>query len=208
MRGQTILVRVDYNVPFRLGTTEISDDGRIRASLPTLRYLLERDCKLVLCSHLGRPKGQFVESLRLAPVSQRVGQLLGIPVKQCLNTTGNEVRAAADSLAPGEVLMLENTRFHPGEEGNDAEFARELASLATLYVNDAFGAAHRAHASTEGVARFLPSVAGLLVDRGSCVSSGARWMRRAGHLPRYWAAQRFLRKSECWKTWWARLISC
>ena len=165
MRGQTILVRVDYNVPFRLGTTEISDDGRIRASLPTLRYLLERDCKLVLCSHLGRPKGQVVESLRLAPVSQRVGELLGIPVKQCLNTTGNEVRAAADSLAPGEVLMLENTRFHPGEESNDAEFARELASLATLYVNDAFGAAHRAHASTEGVARFLPSVAGLLMER-------------------------------------------
>ena len=165
MRGQTILVRVDYNVPFRPGTTEISDDGRIQASLPTLRYLLERDCKLVLCSHLGRPKGQIVESLRLAPVSQRLGELLGIPVKQCLNTTGNEVRAAAESLARGDLLMLENTRFHPGEEGNDAEFARELASLATLYVNDAFGAAHRAHASTEGVARILPSVAGLLMER-------------------------------------------
>ena len=165
LRGQTILVRVDYNVPFRPGTTEISDDGRIRASLPTLRYLLERDCKLVLCSHLGRPKGQIVESLRLAPVSQRLGELLGIPVKQCLNTTGNEVRAAAESLARGDLLMLENTRFHPGEEGNDAEFARELASLATLYVNDAFGAAHRAHASTEGVARILPSVSGLLMER-------------------------------------------
>ena len=165
LRGHAVLVRVDYNVPFRPGTTEISDDGRIRASLPTLRYLLERDCKLVLCSHLGRPKGQVVESLRLAPVSQRLGELLGIPVKQCPDTTGDEVRAAADSLAPGEVLMLENTRFHPGEEGNDAEFARELASLATLYVNDAFGAAHRAHASTEGVARILPSVAGLLMER-------------------------------------------
>ena len=165
MRGQTILVRVDYNVPFRPGTTEISDDGRIRASLPTLHYLLERDCKLILCSHLGRPKGEILESLRLAPVSKRLGELLGIPVKQCLNTTGDEVRLAADALEPGELLMLENTRFHPGEEENDAEFARELASLATLYVNDAFGAAHRAHASTEGVARVLPSVAGLLMER-------------------------------------------
>ena len=165
MRGQTILVRVDYNVPFRPGTTEISDDGRIRASLPTLHYLLERDCKLILCSHLGRPKGEILESLRLAPVSKRLGELLGIPVKQCLNTTGDEVRLAADALAPGELLMLENTRFHPGEEENDAEFARELASLATLYVNDAFGAAHRAHASTEAVARVLPSVAGLLMER-------------------------------------------
>ena len=165
MRGQTILVRVDFNVPFRLGTTEISDDGRIRASLPTLRYLLERDCKLVLCSHLGRPKGQVVESLRLAPISQRLGELLGRPVKQCLKTIGNEVRAAAESLARGDLLMLENTRFHPGEEQNDLDFARELASLATLFVNDAFGAAHRAHASTEGVARILPSVSGLLMER-------------------------------------------
>ena len=129
-------------------------------------------------------------------------------MKQCLNTTGNEVRAAADSLTPGEVLMLENTRFHPGEEGNDAEFARELASLATLYVNDAFGAAHRAHASTEGVARFLPSVAGLLMERE------LRFLGSALNAPRPaicrdtgWR-KGCRRKSECWKIWQARLNSC
>ena len=164
-RGQTVLVRVDFNVPFKPGTTEISDDGRIRASLPTLRYLLARDCGLIVCSHLGRPKGQVVESLRMAPVSRRLAELLGVPVRQCADVIGDEARAMARSLAPGEVMMLENTRFHPGEEANDAEFARELASLAALYVNDAFGAAHRAHASTEGVARLLPSAAGLLMER-------------------------------------------
>ena len=164
-RGQTVLVRVDFNVPFKPGTTEISDDGRIRASLPTLRYLLARDCGLIVCSHLGRPKGQVVDSLRMAPASRRLAELLGVPVRQCADVIGDEARAMASSLASGEVMMLENTRFHPGEEANDAEFARELASLATLYVNDAFGAAHRAHASTEGVARLLPSAAGLLMER-------------------------------------------
>ena len=165
VHGQTVLVRVDFNVPFKPGTTEISDDGRIRASLPTLRYLLTRDCRLIVCSHLGRPKGQAVKSLRMAPASRRLAELLGVPVKQCADVTGDEARAMASSLASGEVMMLENTRFHPGEEANDAEFARELASLATLYVNDAFGVAHRAHASTEGVARLLPSAAGLLMER-------------------------------------------
>ena len=169
VRRETVLVRVDFNVPFKLASdgvaTEISDDRRIRASLPTLRYLLERDCKLIVCSHLGRPRGQVVESLRLAPVSWRLGELLGIPVAQCTDTVGEDARARARSFAAGDVMMLENTRFHPGEERNDAEFARKLASLATLYVNDAFGAAHRAHASTEGITRFLPSVAGLLMRR-------------------------------------------
>ena len=165
VRGQTVLVRVDFNVPFKPGTTEISDDGRIRASLPTLRYLLERDCKLIVCSHLGRPSGRMVESLRMAPVSRRLAELLGVPVKQCADVIGDEVRALASSLSSGEVMMLENTRFHPGEEANDAQFARELTSPASLYVNDAFGAAHRAHASTEGVARLLPSVSGLLMER-------------------------------------------
>ena len=163
--GQTVLVRVDFNVPFKPGTTEISDDGRIRASLPTLRYLLERDCRLIICSHLGRPRGQAVESLRMAPVSRRLAELLGISVRQCADVIGDEARAMASSLSSGEAMMLENIRFHPGEERNDAEFARELASPATLYVNDAFGAAHRAHASTECVARLLPSVAGLLMER-------------------------------------------
>ena len=164
-RGQAVLVRVDFNVPFKPGTREISDDGRIRASLPTLRYLLTRDCRLIVCSHLGRPKGQAVESLRMAPVSRRLAELLGVPVRQCADVAGDEARAMASSLSSGEVMMLENTRFHPGEEANDAQFARELASLATLYVNDAFGVAHRAHASTEGMARFLPSAAGLLMER-------------------------------------------
>ena len=165
VRGQTALVRVDFNVPFKPGTTEISDDSRIRAALPTLRYLLERDCRLVVCSHLGRPKGQVVESLRMSPVSQRLSELLGVPVAQCAQVVGDEARSMASALAAGDVMMLENTRFHPDEERNDPAFAERLASLATLYVNDAFGAAHRAHASTEGVARFLPSVAGLLMER-------------------------------------------
>ena len=165
VRGQTILVRVDFNVPFKPGTSEISDDGRIRASLPTLRYLLEQNCALIVCSHLGRPKGRIDESLRMAPVSQRLAELLGSRVLQCNETIGQDVRALADRLTGGDVMMLENTRFHPGEEANDSEFSRELASLATFYINDAFGAAHRAHASTEGVAHWLPSAAGLLLER-------------------------------------------
>ena len=163
--GQTVLVRVDFNVPFKPGTREISDDARIRASLPTLRYLLERECKVVICSHLGRPKGQAVESLRMTPVSGRLAELLGMPVAQCADTAGGAAREATANLKPGEALMLENVRFQPGEESNDTEFAQELASLASLFVNDAFGAAHRAHASTEAVARLIPSAAGLLMER-------------------------------------------
>ena len=165
VRGQTALVRVDFNVPFKPGTSEISDDSRIRAALPTLRHLLERDCRLVVCSHLGRPRGQVVESLRMSPVSQRLSELLGVQVSQCAQVVGDKARSMASALDAGDVMMLENTRFHPEEERNDPAFAEQLASLATLYVNDAFGAAHRAHASTEGVANFLPSVAGLLMER-------------------------------------------
>ena len=165
VRGQTALVRLDLNVPFSPGTTEISDDGRIRASLPTLRYLLERECRIVACSHLGRPKGRVVEALRMAPVSRRLTDLLGATVVQCADTIGDSARQIASGLGHGEILMLENLRFHPGEEANDAEFAQELASLASLYVNDAFGVAHRAHASTVGVPRRLPSVAGMLMER-------------------------------------------
>lgn len=163
--GKTALVRVDYNVPFRLGSTDISDDSRIRASLPTLRYLQERGCRIIVCSHLGRPKGRVVESLRMAPVSRRLSELLGTPVVQALQCVGEDAASAAASLAPGGVLMLENLRFHPGEEGNDAEFARGLAALADVYINDAFGAAHRAHASTAAVAHLLPAAAGLLMER-------------------------------------------
>ena len=161
--GKTVLVRVDYNVPFHPGTTRISDDSRIAASLPTLRYLMERDCKIVLCSHVGRPKGNVVEEMRLTPMSTRLAELLGRPVSQLSHCVGPDVREAVEALGPGGVLMLENLRFHEGEEANDPEFAAALALLADVYVDDAFGTAHRAHASTDGVARFLPAVAGFLM---------------------------------------------
>ena len=163
--GKTVLVRVDYNVPFHPGTADISDDSRIRASLPTLRYLARQDCRIVLCSHVGRPGGRVVEELRMAPVTRRLSDLLGVAVAQARDCVGPEVRRAIDRLAPGGVIALENLRFHPEEEANDPVFASELASLAEIYVGDAFGAAHRAHASTEGATRFVPSVAGFVMAR-------------------------------------------
>ena len=177
--GKTVLVRVDYNVPFRPGTAEISDDSRIAASLPTVRYLLERRCRVILCSHLGRPGGEVVEEMRLRPVAVRLGELLGRRVEYATDCVGPEVERAAGELRPGGVLLLENLRFHAGEEQNDADFSRRLASLADLFVNDAFGAAHRAHASTVGVAEYLPAVAGLLMARelemlGAALESPAR----------------------------------
>ena len=165
LAGKTVLVRVDYNVPFNLGTTEIADDSRIRASLATVRHLIDQQCRVVLCSHLGRPKGRVVEELRMAPVSARLSELLGMTVAQASDCVGPEVREMVNGLAPGGVIMLENVRFHAEEQKNDPEFAAALGSLAEVYVNDAFGAAHRAHASTEAVARFLPAVAGLLMSR-------------------------------------------
>ena len=163
--GRAVLVRVDYNVPFRPGTTDISDDSRIAASLATLRYLLERECRLVVCSHLGRPRGRVVEELRMAPVSARLAELLGAPVRQLEDCVGPDVMDAVLAMRAGEVVMLENLRFHAGEEANEVEFATALAMPADLYVNDAFGAAHRAHASTEGVARLLPAAAGFLMAK-------------------------------------------
>ena len=163
--GKTVLVRVDYNVPFRPGTIDISDDSRIRASLPTVRHLMDQRCRVVLCSHLGRPKGKVVEELRMAPVIRRLAELIGAPVAQAPGCTDGETKKIVDALSPGDVALLENVRFHPGEESNDSSFAAELASLAEVYVNDAFGTAHRAHASTEGVTRHLPSVAGFLMAR-------------------------------------------
>jgi phosphoglycerate kinase len=161
--GKRALVRVDFNVPMDNG--RITDDTRIRATLPTLRYLLDHGASVVLMSHLGRPKKKVVDSLRLGPVAERLAALLDRPVKAVGVTTGPEAEAAAQALAPGEVLMLENTRFDPREEANGEAMARELAKLGDVYVNDAFGAAHRAHASTEGVARFLPAVSGLLMEQ-------------------------------------------
>jgi len=161
--GKRVLVRVDFNVP-QDETGAITDDARIRAALPTLRLLIERGARIVLATHLGRPKG-VDPRWRLDPVARRLEELLGRPVKKLDDCVGPAVREAVAALQPGEVLLLENVRFHPEEEKNDPAFAKELAALADLYVNDAFGAAHRAHASTEGVARHLPAVAGLLMQK-------------------------------------------
>lgn len=163
VEGKRVLVRVDFNVPLQDG--RVADDTRIRAALPTIEELLSRGCAVVLASHLGRPKGQVVEALRMAPVAERLGELLGRPVRTTADCVGAEVEATAAALAPGDVLLLENLRFHGEETANDAAFAARLAALADVFVNDAFGTAHRAHASTEGVAHLLPAVAGLLMVR-------------------------------------------
>ena len=164
--GKRVLVRVDFNVPLAggEGARQVANDERIRAALPTLNYLREKQARSILVSHLGRPKDREPE-LSLAPVSERLAELAGAPVTQAPAVVGDEVASAASRLGPGELLLLENSRFEPGETANDAALARRLASLADLYVNDAFGAAHRAHATTEGVAHELPAVAGLLLER-------------------------------------------
>jgi len=163
--GKRVLVRVDFNVPLDINTGAISDDSRIQASLNTIEYLVEHKAKVILCSHLGRPKGKVVETLRLAPVAQRLSRLIGLPVKVAQDCIGAEVEKMVESLSEGDILFLENLRFHPEEEANDSRFARQLASLADIYVDDAFGTAHRAHASTVGVAGHLPAVSGFLMER-------------------------------------------
>jgi len=161
--GRKVLVRVDFNVPLQDGG--IADDTRMRAALPTIQYLINRSARIILCSHLGRPKGQVVESLSLRPVADHLSNLLGKQVAFSVDCVGEVAKTAASQLKNGEVLLLENTRFHPQEKANDDEFAGELASLADIYVNDAFGSAHRAHASTVGVAHKLPAVAGFLMEK-------------------------------------------
>jgi len=163
LAGKRVLVRVDFNVPLENG--RVADDTRIRAALPTISRLLDEGCAIILVSHLGRPKGQVVEGLRMAPVATRLAELLGRPLATVDDCVGAEVEAAAAAVAPGELLLLENVRFHPEETANDPAFAARLAALAEVYVNDAFGTAHRAHASTEGVAHLLPALAGLLMVR-------------------------------------------
>ncbi len=162
-KKKRVLVRVDFNVPLKDG--RVGDDTRIRAALPTIQYLLEKSGGVILCSHLGRPKGGPDPKYSLAPAAARLGELLGKPVKLVADCVGPVAEDAAASLAPGQVILLENVRFHPEEEKNDARFAQRLSVLADVYVNDAFGSAHRAHASTEGVARHLPAVAGLLMEK-------------------------------------------
>jgi phosphoglycerate kinase len=162
-RGKKVLVRVDFNVPIQEG--KVGDDTRIRAALPTLTYLLDQGAALILCSHLGRPKGAPDPAYTLQPVAAYLDELLPQPVSFAADCIGPVAEAAAAALQPGEVLLLENTRFHAGEKANDPEMARALAGLADFYVNDAFGSAHRAHASTVGVAEFLPAAAGFLLEK-------------------------------------------
>ncbi|MDH7482405.1 MAG: phosphoglycerate kinase [Armatimonadota bacterium] len=161
--NKRVLVRVDFNVPLD-ENCNITDDHRIVAALPTINYLIDHDAKVVLVTHLGRPKGPS-DKLRLDPVAKRLSELLGKPVKKLNDAIGPEVEAAVNEMKPGDVILLENIRFYEEEEKNDPEFAKKLASLADIYVNDAFGTAHRAHASTEGVAHYLPAVAGFLMKK-------------------------------------------
>ncbi|MCL4466425.1 MAG: phosphoglycerate kinase [Chloroflexi bacterium] len=162
--GKRVLVRVDFNVPLdKQG--RITDDTRIRAALPTIQYLLQHGAAVILVTHLGRPDGKVVDKLRLDPVARRLEELLGGTVIKAPDSVGPEVRQIASGLRPGQVLLLENVRFHPEEEANDAVFARQLAELADVYVDDAFGTAHRAHASTSGVAAYRPAYAGFLMEK-------------------------------------------
>jgi phosphoglycerate kinase len=165
VKGKRVLLRVDFNVPLDINTGAISDDSRIRASLPTIKYLVDHKAKVILCSHLGRPGGKVVENLRIAPIAQRLSQLTKLPVSTAPDCIGQEVESKVGTLKEGDILVLENLRFHPEEEADDADFARKLAELADIYVNDAFGTAHRAHASTVGVAKYLPAVAGFLMAK-------------------------------------------
>ena len=166
VNGSRVLVRVDFNVPIEQGIEAIAGyDQRLRATLPTIQYLIDRGCKTILCSHLGRPRGKVDEALRLGPVGDRLAVLLGLPVQSLPEITGPNVESAVAAMAPGDVALLENLRFDAGEESNDPDFCRALASLADYFVMDAFAVAHRAHASTVGVTEFLPSAMGFLVER-------------------------------------------
>ena len=164
IRGKKVLVRCDFNVPMD-EEKNITDNTRIVAALPTIKYLLENDCAVILCSHLGRPKGEFKPEFSLQPVAKELSKLLGKEVIMAKDVIGEDAKSKAKNLKQGEVMLLENVRFHREETDNDPEFSKELAKMAEIYVNDAFGAAHRAHASTAGVAEYLPAVSGFLIEK-------------------------------------------
>lgn len=175
--GKKVLVRCDFNVPMKDG--KITDETRINGALPTIKYLLSKNAAVILCSHMGRPKGEFNPAFSLAPVAKRLSELLGQEVVLAADVIGEDAKAKAAALKPGEIMMIENVRFHKEEEKNDPAFAKELASMAEIYVNDAFGTAHRAHASTAGVADYLPAVCGYLIQKeisvmGKALSDPAR----------------------------------
>ena len=165
VNGKRVLVRVDFNVSLDEKTGTITDDNRIRAALPTIKYLIEHGAKVILMSHLGRPKGKVVEGMRLGIVARRLAEVLGKPVTMAPDCVGPDVENMVAAMKPGDVLMLENLRFHAGEEAGEASFARALARLGDVFVNDAFGAAHRAHASVSVIAQYLPAVAGFLMEK-------------------------------------------
>lgn len=163
VKGKRVFCRVDFNVPMQNGV--ITDDTRVRAALPTIKYLVEQGAKVILASHMGRPKGQVNEDMRLTPVSKKLSELLGKEVAKADEAYGEAVEAEIAKMNDGDILLLENVRFYPGEEKNDPELAKAFANLADIFVNDAFGAAHRAHASTEGIAKFIPAVSGFLMQK-------------------------------------------
>ena len=171
--GKKVLLRCDFNVPQDKGTGAITDDKRIVAALPTIAYLLDQKAAVIACSHLGKPKGEWKQSLSLAPVAKRLSELLGREVLFATDIVGEDAKAKAAALKPGEILLLENLRFDKREEKNDPEFAKELASMAEVYVSDAFGTVHRAHASTAGVAAYLPAVSGFLIGKELEIMGGA-----------------------------------
>ena len=165
IKGKRVLVRADFNVPLDKKTNDIADDKRIRETLPTIKYLVERNAKVILCSHLGRPDGKVVESLRMDKVAERLGKLLNKKIKKLNDCVGDYIKEEIMKMKESDVVVLENLRFHPEEEANDENFSKQLAELAELYVNDAFGTCHRAHASTYGVTKYLKSAAGFLVEK-------------------------------------------
>jgi len=173
LNGKKVLLRCDFNVPMDKETGAITDTKRIVAALPTIKYLLENNAAVVACSHLGRPKGEWVPSMSLAPVAEKLSDLLGKPVKMAKDVVGEDAQKLAAELQPGEIMLLENLRYHKEETKNDPAFAEKLASMAEVYVSDAFGTVHRAHASTEGVSHYLPAVSGFLVAKELNVLGGA-----------------------------------